>query len=209
MSHRYNDVRVAIAKGRILEQLVPRWSEAGLDWPLASTSRQLWFSGSDQGPGSIIVRGPDVATLVARGTADLGIVGSDLLAEHEPDNILQVGRLNLARCRVVLAGIRPELPNGPFLVASKYRKITRDYLERHHWQADIVPLSGSLELAPLIGLAPYIVDIVETGETLREHHLVEIDTVMKSHACLIANPAHWRAKPEVVAIRDRLLKHLA
>jgi ATP phosphoribosyltransferase len=131
------------------------------------------------------------------------------LEERDSDDVLQVGDLDLAVCRVVLAGRTSERPDGPFLVASKYRRLTERYLERRHWQADIVPLSGSLELAPLIGLAPYIVDIVETGETLRQHHLVEIETVMTSNARLIANPAHWRAKPEVPAVRDRLMNHLA
>jgi ATP phosphoribosyltransferase len=208
VDYQFHDTRVAIAKGRILEQVVPRWREAQLPWPLAAQSRQLWFSGSDEGPGAMIVRGPDVPTLVARGAADLGIVGSDLLVERGMQNVLQVGDLDLALCRVVLAGIRDTLPDGPFQVASKYQTITRDYLASRHFQADIVPLSGSLELAPLIGLAPYIVDIVETGETLRQHHLVELETIMHSHACLIANPAHWRAKPEVVLIRDRLMRHM-
>lgn len=205
----YEDIRIAIGKGRILEQLVPRWLEAKFPWPLEPKSRQLWFAGSHQGPGAMIVRGPDVATLVARGAADIGIVGTDLVVERGAQDILQVGDLDLARCRVVLAGMSEKRPDGPFLVASKYQRITRDFLQRHHLQADIVPLSGSLELAPLIGLAPYIVDVVETGETLRQHHLIEIETIMLAHACLIANPAHWRAKPEVVAIRDRLVQHLA
>ncbi|MCL5065111.1 MAG: ATP phosphoribosyltransferase [Firmicutes bacterium] len=208
MEH-FHDIRVAIAKGRILEQLVPRWTKAHLPWPIEPESRQLWFSGDDAGPGAMIVRGPDVPTLVARGAADLGIVGTDLLVERGIQGVLEVGDLDLAECRVVLAGTSGKRPDGPFRVASKYQKITRDYLDRNHFQADIVRLSGSLELAPLIGLAAYIVDIVETGETLRQHRLIEIETIMPSHACLIANPAHWRAKPEVVTIRDRLVQHLA
>ncbi len=206
---RFEDVRIAIAKGRILEQVVPRWQSAGLVWPLAAESRQLWFEGTPGGPGGLIVRGPDVPVLVARGAADLGIVGADLLEEQGPIDVLEVADLDLAVCRVVLAGIKPELPDGPFVVASKYRRITERYLERRHFQADIVRLSGSLELAPLIGLASYIIDIVETGETLRQHRLREIETVMPSHARLIANPAHWRSKPEVVVIRDRLMRHMA
>ncbi len=206
---RFDDVRIAIAKGRILEQVIPRWRSAGLGWPLAPASRQLWFKGTREGPGGLIVRGPDVPVLVARGAADLGIVGADLLEEQGPIDVLEVADLDLAICRVVLAGVRPELPDGPFVVASKYRRITEGYLARRHFQADIVRLSGSLELAPLIGLAPYIIDIVETGETLRQHRLNEIEIVMQSHARLIANPAHWRSKPEVVAIRDRLVHHLA
>lgn len=203
----FDDIRVAIAKGRILSQMKPRWIEAEFPWPLQSDSAKLWFEASRSGPGAIIVRGQDVATLVARGVADLGVVGTDLLVERRLNDVLQVADLDVAECRVVLAGEQSTRPDGPFLVASKYQNITRDFLNRNHLQADIVPMGGSLELAPVIGLAPYIVDIVDTGVTLRQHHLVEIETVMHSHACLIANPAHWRAKPEVVAIRDQLLQH--
>ncbi|MBX5466446.1 MAG: ATP phosphoribosyltransferase [Firmicutes bacterium] len=195
---------MAIAKGRVQEELVPLWQAAGFRWRLAAGSRQLWFAPNGDEPGAIIVRGPDVPVLVAQGVADLGVVGQDLLREYPDWEVLQVASLPVARCRVVLAGQRPEPPVGPFRVASKYRRITAEYLRQRQWLAEIVPLSGSLELAPLIGLAPYIVDIVETGQTLREHHLVEIETILPSEAQLIANPAHWRSKPEVVAVRDRL-----
>lgn len=204
MSEHFGDVRVALAKGRIMEQVASRWEASPFPWRLRPDSRRLWFEGDDEGPGAFIVRGPDIPVLVERGVADLGIVGMDLLAERGESDLLVVSRLKLAQCRVVLAGKDRTPPDGPFLVASKYRRLTSAYLARKHWQADIVPLSGSLELAPWIGLAPYIVDIVETGETLREHDLVEIETVFTSSAVLIANPAHWRTKPEVVAVRDRL-----
>lgn len=204
MADNYRDVRVALAKGRIMEQVQSRWQASPFPWRLESDSRRLWFEGDAHGPGAFIVRGPDIPVLVERGVADLGIVGADLLAERGESDVLVVARLRIAECRVVLAGRDRTPPDGPFLVASKYRRLTSAYLAKKHWQADIVPLSGSLELAPWIGLAPYIVDIVETGETLREHGLVEIETVFFSSAALIANPAHWRTKPEVVAVRDRL-----
>ncbi|MCL6562033.1 MAG: ATP phosphoribosyltransferase [Firmicutes bacterium] len=197
---------VAIAKGRIQEELLPLWSQAGFPWPLTDGSRQLWFEPGRDRPGAIIVRGPDVPVLVAQGVADLGVVGRDLLIEYPEWDILEVGELPVARCRVVLAGRTPQPPDGPFRVASKYRRITRNFLRQKQWLAEIVPLSGSLELAPLVGLAPYIVDIVETGRTLREHHLVEIETILFSSAEVIANPAHWRAKEAVVEVADRLLK---
>lgn len=199
----FHNVTVAVAKGRILDELLTRWPSLGFEWPLAEDSRQLWFQGSSRTPGVIIVRGPDVAVLVERGVADLGVVGSDLLIERGELDVLEVGDLDMARCRVVLAGKTPAPPQGPFRVATKYRRIAESYLERRHWVADIVPLSGSLELAPLVGLAPYIIDIVDTGRTLREHGLVEIETIHHAGARLIANPAFWRTKEALVTLRDR------
>ncbi|MDA8193436.1 MAG: ATP phosphoribosyltransferase [Thermaerobacter sp.] len=197
-------VTVAVAKGRILDDARRRLEAAGWVWPLGEESRQLWVGPDDTHPGIIIARAKDVATLVARGIADLGIVGLDVMRENPDAEVLEVADLEFAQCRVVLAGRSPAWPDGPCQIATKYQRIARQFFQEREHPISIVPMSGSLELAPLIGLAPYIVDIVDTGRTLREHGLVEVTTILHSSARLIANPSHWRTKSEVVAFRESL-----
>jgi len=198
---KWTHVTVAVAKGRILDGTRRLWTEAGLVWPIRDKSRQLWARPTDQTPGVIIARSRDISTLVARGIADLGVVGLDVLREYPDPGVIQVADLAFARCRVVLAGKQPVWPEGPTRIATKYRRIAEQFFREQAHPIEIVSLSGSLELAPLIGLAPYIVDIVDTGRTLKEHGLVEVTTLFESTARLIANPALWRTKPAVGALR--------
>ncbi|POB11636.1 ATP phosphoribosyltransferase [Sulfobacillus sp. hq2] len=200
----FDNVTVAVAKGRILEGAETLWEQQGLPWPIDKESRKLWFSPEAARPGMLIARARDIPTFVAMGIADLGIVGLDVLEEHPNAQIIQVADLHFATCRVVLAGKERQWPAGPTRIATKYQRIAQAYFAVHHHPVEIVPLSGSLELAPVIGLAPYIVDIVDTGSTLRQHQLVEIATIMESSARLIANPSHWRTKPALEHLRNRL-----
>ncbi len=180
------------------------WQQKGLPWPVDEDSRQLWFAPENERPGVLIARARDIPTLVGLGIADLGIVGLDVLEEYPNTHVLQVADLNFAHCRVVLAGQKNQWPVGPTRIATKYQRIAQNYFNVHRHPVEILPLSGSLELAPVIGLAPYIVDIVDTGNTLRQHHLIEITTILKSSARLIANQSHWRTKPEVEQVRRTL-----
>lgn len=196
---------IAIAKGRILDGARQLFEDAGVDWAIAPDSRQLWAPPADRTPGLIIARAKDISTFVAQGIADLGIVGLDILREYPDPGILEVADLAFAQCRVVLAGRRHEWPDGPCRVATKYQHITRSFFQSRSHPIEIVAMSGSLELAPVVGLAPYIVDIVDTGGTLREHGLTEITTILSSSARLIANPSHWRTKPAVPEFKQRLV----
>ncbi len=201
----YSNLTVAVAKGRILESTEALWKDRGISWPIPPNSRQLWFSPELSQPGMIIARARDIPTLVAMGIADLGIVGLDVLEEYPTPQILQVADLGFSACRVVLAAQKQQWPVGPTRIATKYQRIAQQYFARHQHPVEIVSLSGSLELAPVIGLAPYIVDIVDTGATLRQHHLVEVATILESTARLIANPSHWRTKPALEELRRTLL----
>jgi ATP phosphoribosyltransferase len=200
----FANVTVAVAKGRILDGTEQLWKSSGMQWPLTANSRQLWFAPEPGRPGMLIARARDIPTLVAMGIADLGVVGLDVLEEYPTTQILQVADLGFAVCRVVLAGRERLWPVGPTRIATKYQRIAQAYFSVHRHPVEIVPLSGSLELAPVIGLAPYIVDIVDTGATLRQHNLVEVATILESSARLIANPSHWRTKPELEEMRKML-----
>jgi ATP phosphoribosyltransferase len=204
----FEEVTVAIAKGRILDGAAALWSRAQLPWPLSDGTRQLWFRARPERPGVIVARSRDIPTLVAHGVADLGIVGWDILKEYPEPGVLEVADLGFSRCRVVLAGTLPHWPKGPSRIATKYRRITEEYFRQRQHPIEIVPLSGSLELAPVLNLAPYIVDIVDTGRTLREHGLREVTTLFASTARLIANPSLWRSKPAMLLFRQRLLQGL-
>lgn len=200
----FANVTVAIAKGRILEDTKRLWQDSGLLWPVDDSSRQLWFAPNAERPGMLIARAKDIPTLVGMGIADLGIVGLDVLEEYPSTHVLQVADLKFAQCRVVLAGKKNQWPEGPTRIATKYQRIAQNYFTVHRHPVEIVSLSGSLELAPVIGLAPYIVDIVDTGNTLRQHHLSEIATILECSARLIANASHWRTKPELERVRHLL-----
>lgn len=202
------NLTLAVAKGRILQGTENLLRDAGFDWPNLKSSRHLWFPASDRRPGLIVARAKDIPTLVSRGIADLGVVGLDILREYPDAEVLEVSDLKFASCRVVLASQEADWPKGPSRIATKYQRIARQYFAEHRHPIEIVSLSGSLELAPLIGLAPYIVDIVDTGQTLREHGLVEVTTILQSSARLIANSAHWRTNPGVLTFRNTLAQHI-
>ncbi len=193
---------IALAKGRILVDVEALWRQSGWPWP--NGERQLWFPPSEERPGVVVARGPDIPKLVERGIASFGIVGRDVLEEQADADILEVLDLDIAPCRMVLASLDAQWPEGPARVASKYPEVTRRYFRRNAHPVEVVGLSGSLELAPHIGLAPYIVDIVQTGRTLRQHGLQEVATVFHSTARLIANPAAWRRGGESEHLYDKL-----
>lgn len=185
---------VVVAKGRIMDALQGLWAEIGYSWPISKDSRQLWFRANDDQPGLIVARARDVPTLVARGIADFGVVGLDVLEEYPDPGLVRVLDLQVARCRLVLASRAPRWPEGPVRVATKYPEITRRFFHHHGHPVETVGLAGSVELAPVIGLAPYIVDVVDTGETLKQHGLFVVETVLQSSAQLVANPGLWRIR---------------
>lgn len=191
-------VILALPKGRIMEEAAAVFARAGLDLsPVLGDSRRLVH---DCGPLRVLVlRSADVATYVAHGAADLGVAGSDVLDE-EARELYEPLDLGIGRCRMIVAepaaatpGVRAVDPQlGHLRIATKYPRTTRAYLHRAGITAEVIKLSGAIELGPLTGLCDRIVDITQTGETLRQNGLVEIATIAEVSARLVVNPARLK-----------------
>lgn len=187
---------IAISKGRILGEALPLLDAAGVrptDDP--SASRKLVFETSRADVRLLVLRAQDVPTFVEHGAADLGIAGKDVLLEHGGEGLYEPLDLGIARCRMVVAaragaGTLPRRPR----VATKYVDTTRRFFAAAGVQAEIIKLYGSMELAPVVGLADCIVDLVDTGGTLAANGLVEIDQVCAISSRLIANKASMKMK---------------
>lgn len=184
-------LRLALPKGRILEEVAAIFARAGYDLgPVLGDSRKLMH---DCGPLRVLVlRSSDVPTYVAHGAADLGVAGSDVLDEEGRD-LYEPIDLRVGRCRMIVAEPTERRGGGGGAMhvtyATKYPRITRDYLQRKGLTAEVIKLSGAIELGPLTGLCDRIVDITQTGETLRQNGLSIIDTVCEVSSRLVVNPA--------------------
>lgn len=187
---------IAISKGRILGEALPLLDAAGVrpdDDP--DTSRKLVFETNRDDVRLMVLRAQDVPTFVEHGAADLGVAGKDVLLEHGGEGLYEPLDLGIARCRMVVAtraGVET-LPRRP-RVATKYVDTTRRFFAAAGVQAEIIKLYGSMELAPVVGLADCIVDLVDTGSTLAANGLVEIDEVCAISSRLIANKASMKMK---------------
>jgi ATP phosphoribosyltransferase len=203
---------IGIPKGRILKDAAALFARAGYDLDEAlSGSRRLVHDCGDL--RILILRSQDVPTYVDYGAADLGIAGSDVLDEQRRD-LYEPIDLGIGQCRMIVAepADKPVDDHAQMhlRIASKYPNITREYLQRKGITADVIKLSGAIELGPLTGLCDRIVDITETGETLRQNGLVEIDTIMDISSRLVVNPASLKLRHRAVAeIIDRLAAALA
>jgi len=207
---------IALSKGRILEQTLPLLEFAGL-MPIedVQTTRKLMVDGPEDWAGSkirfLIIRAADVCTYVEQGAADLGISGRDLLLESHP-HVFEPLDLQIGKCRLCVCGPKTSVESGkPAASGGRVRIATKyDYLAEQHYlaqgiHADVIHLYGSMELAPLVGLADRIVDLVETGNTLKANGLVEETTLFDISSRLIANPASFVTKKEQVqAVINRL-----
>lgn len=193
---------VALPRGRILDELRPLLERAGLEPEPAfddPASRQLRFTSNEPGVTLIRVRSFDVATLVAHGAAQLGIVGNDVIMEQRLPGFYTPLNLGIGRCRMVVAapaGSSEILSRWSTLrVATKYPQIAGEYLARHNIQAECITLGGAIELAPSLGLCSCIVDLVGSGRTLAANGLAEIDEVMAVSARLIVHRAALKTRP--------------
>lgn len=194
-------ITLALSKGRIFDEALPLLAAAGvqvLDDP--EKSRKLMLATSWENLRVLVVRATDVPTYVQYGGADLGITGSDTLLEHGSDGLYQPLDLQIAKCRISVA-VRTEFDYASAVrqgsrlkVATKYLSIAREFFAAKGVHVDLIKLYGSMELAPLTGLADAIVDLVSTGSTLKANQLVEVEHVLDVSARLVVNQAALKLK---------------
>ena len=201
------NLTIALSKGRILEETLPLLAAAGIslrDDPDAS--RKLVLDTNDPDVKIVVLRATDVPTYVQYGAADIGVAGKDVLLEHGGAGLYEPLDLGIARCRLMVAGHKGEAPAVDRLrVATKYVNVTRDYFAAQGRQVEIIKLYGSMELAPLVGLADVIVDLVDTGNTLRANGLEPKATIADISSRLIVNKASMRMKHGAVqAVIEKL-----
>lgn len=200
---------IALSKGRILEQTLPLLAAAGIvPAKDPEASRKLVLETSRDDVRLVIVRASDVPTYVAHGGADLGVAGKDVLLEHGGQGLYEPLDLRIARCRLMVAG-----PPGAAMdrrrlrVATKFVNITRRHFAARGRQVELIKLYGSMELAPLVGLADCIVDLVDTGGTLRANGLEPLEHIADISSRLVANKAsmkikHRRVQPLLQCLRE-------
>ena len=199
-------ITLALAKGRIYDETLPLLARAGIR-PAgdAGDSRSLILATNRADLRLILVRAADVPTYVQYGAADLGVAGRDLLAEHGGQGLYQPLDLGIARCRMVVAvpegfDYAAAVKRGARLrVATKYIRTAREHFAAKGVHVDLIRLYGSMELAPLVGLADAIVDLVDTGETLRANRLRAVEEILPIASRLIVNPASLKLKREAIA----------
>jgi ATP phosphoribosyltransferase len=198
-------VTLALSKGRLLDETLPLLARAGIvpaDDPRAS--RKLIVATRDPDVSLVILRATDVPTYVQYGAADLGVVGKDVLLEHGTNNLYQPLDLGIGRCRLVVATRRDydwarSVQRGARIaVATKYVSTAREHFAAKGMHVDLIKLYGSMELAPLAGLADAIVDLVSTGHTLQANDLVAVEEIMPISARLIVNPGALKLKREAM-----------
>jgi ATP phosphoribosyltransferase len=196
---------LALSKGRIFDQTLPLLAAAGivpLDDP--ETSRKLILATSRPGVAVIIVRAADVPTYVQYGAADAGVAGRDVLLEHGGEGLYQPLDLEIARCRMVVATRRGfdwtgAVQRGARIrVATKYVTTAREHFAAKGMHVDLIKLYGSMELAPLVGLADVIVDLVSSGNTLKANDLVAVEDIMPISSRFVVNPAALKLKRDSV-----------
>ena len=189
-------ITIALSKGRIFKQTLPLLAHAGihpLDDP--ETSRKLIMDTNHPAVKLVIIRATDVPTYVQWGAADLGIAGKDVLLEHGGVGLYEPLDLKIARCRLMVAGAADASLQGNRLrIATKYVKSARRYFSERGQQVEIIKLYGSMELAPLVGLSDLIVDLVESGNTLKANGLVPLEHIADISSRLVVNKAAWKMK---------------
>lgn len=201
-------VTIALSKGRILEDSLPLLARAAIE-PIEDplVSRRLVLETTDPAVHLVIIRATDVPTYVRYGAADIGFAGKDVLMEARDSDLYELFDLGIARCRLVVAAPKNadlKVPGRP-RIATKYPYITQRFFAARGIQTDIVKLYGSMELAPIVGLADRIVDLVSTGKTLHANGLAEVEQIAPVSAWLVANKASMKLKHgAMTSLVDRL-----
>lgn len=191
---------IALTKGRILKETLPLFQRAGIE-PIedVSTSRKLVFATNHDDVQLVIIRGTDVPTYVRHGAADMGVVGKDVLLEQGAEGLYEPLDLGIARCRLMTAGPVGWQPGAARVrVATKFVNTAREYFARRGVQADLIKLYGAMELAPMMDLADLIVDIVDTGNTLRANGMEPFEEIAAISSRLVVNKAAMRSRHTVI-----------
>lgn len=203
------NLKIALTKGRVEKQVTPLLEKAGIDCTqLRNKKRRLIFKSTSQPFEFILAKGPDVTTFLERGVVDIGIVGSDILTEHR-NSQYELLDLRTGQCQFVLASTEDFDPDEPKrkIIGTKYPNITKDYFDSLGQDVEIIKIEGSVELAPLIGLTDAIVDITETGTTLRENNLKVFDYLNKVSTRVVVNRMALKQRPqEIFEFIDQLKK---
>lgn len=203
---------IALTKGRILEETLPLLAAAGIQ-PLEDMekSRKLVFETNQSDVRLLLLRGADVTTYVQFGAADMGVAGKDMLMENGAEGLYEPLDLNIARCRLMTAGLKGKpTPSGRVRVATKYVNVAKQYYAGLGRQIDVIKLYGAMELAPIMSLADEIVDIVDTGNTLRANGLEPREHIADISSRLIVNKASMKMKhARIQAIIDPIAKAVA
>ena len=202
-------INVALPKGRLGEKVYDMFEKSGYSCPsIKENSRKLTFENEEKGIRYFWVKPSDVAIYVERGAADIGVAGKDILLEYSPD-VYELLDLGLGKCRMAVAGKTDfaDDTEKTLRVATKFVNIAANYYAQKSREIDIIKLNGSIELAPILGLSDVIVDIVETGSTLKENNLAPLETIVPISARLIANKSSFKFKTaEIEAIKNAISK---
>ena len=195
-----NKITIALSKGRILKEALPLFEKLGISTrEVPDSTRKLILDTNKEEFQFIIVRPADVPIYVHYGAADLGIAGKDILMEYNGGGLYEPLDLRIAECSMMLAGIRGQTNkfDRP-RIATKYTQTTRNYFTMQGKQVEIIKLYGSMELAPVLGLADQIVDLIDTGNTLKANGLEKLEVIADISARLIINKAAMKIKPQLI-----------
>lgn len=192
----FTGLTLALSKGRILKETMPLLANAGIELlEDVDKSRKLIFPTTHPDVRVLILRASDVPTYVEHGAADFGVAGKDVLMEHGASNLYELLDLQIAKCRLMTAGkVGVELPNRRLRIATKYVNVTRAFFASRGEQVDVIKLYGSMELAPLVELGDLIVDVVDTGNTLRANGLEPLEEICQVSSRLIVNQVSYKRK---------------
>ena len=187
---------IALSKGRILDQTLPLIEKAGISIAKSELeSRKLILDTNLNDVKVIVIRASDVPVFVQHGAADFGIAGKDVLLEHGANGIFELLDLGISRCRLMVASKKDQdLNKSTLKVATKYVKSAKEYFYRQGKQVEVIKLYGAMELAPIVGLSDCIVDLVDTGNTLKANNLVPIELIQEISSRLIVNSAAFNTK---------------
>lgn len=201
-------INVALPKGRLGEKVYAMFEKAGYECPsIKENTRKLIFENQEKGVRFFWVKPSDVSIYVERGSADIGVCGKDILLEYEPD-VYEMLDMNMGKCHMAVAGKKDFYDNTDktLRVATKFVNIAKKYYASKCRDIDIIKLNGSIELAPILDLSDVIVDIVETGTTLKENDLIVVEKFLPISARLIVNKSSFKFKTEKIEKINKSLK---
>ena len=191
---------IALSKGRILDQTLPLLEKAGISIPKSELeSRKLILDTNLSDVKAIVIRASDVPVFVQHGAADFGIAGKDVLLEHGANGIFELLDLGISKCRLMVASKKgQDLNKSTLKVATKYVKSAKEYFYKQGKQVEVIKLYGAMELAPIVGLSDCIVDLVDTGNTLKANNLVALELIQEISSRLIVNSAAFNTKHKAI-----------